>query len=274
MPVLVSPMGNPMLRCETPPMAYSRSMRPTLTPAVRPPVLPRFPLGTPIGGSPIPATTPPSMPPVPNSTTPRIASTPSPSLNDENPSIGGTRLGAQTQSSSRANWCLQEAMVLVEAKKDLDVRQEGGIYIRSFDRWHMIAEACWSRGVHRSKSQCKTKWERLHTLFTRVCDYECKIPYGCNSYWQMDVIEWRTRGLPTEDFPFEVYDKMENLFGGRRNVDVAGLLYDSLDDDTVPMSDGPENVQVEQPSAASEPQTPPPQGAPVPGASSDTTADA
>ncbi|KAI5062790.1 hypothetical protein GOP47_0021337 [Adiantum capillus-veneris] len=61
------------------------------------------------------------MPQVPNSTTPRIVAIPSPSLNDENPSIGGTRLGGHTQSSSRVNWRLQEVMVLVEAEKDLHV---------------------------------------------------------------------------------------------------------------------------------------------------------
>ncbi|MCO5590706.1 hypothetical protein L7F22_044681 [Adiantum nelumboides] len=62
----------------------------------------------------------------------------------------------------------------------------------------------------------------------------------------MDAIEWHTMGLPTEEFPFEVYNQMENLFGDRRNVDVAGLLYDSLNDDTVPLGDGAENVHVEQ----------------------------
>ncbi|MCO5552583.1 hypothetical protein L7F22_006096 [Adiantum nelumboides] len=90
----------------------------------------------------------------------------------------------------------------------------------------------------------------------------------------MDAIERRTRGLPTEDFPFEVYDKMENLFGDRQNVEVAGLLCDLLNDDTIPLGDGAKNVHVEQPSGASEPYTPPPQGASVPRASSNTTADA
>ncbi|MCO5611518.1 hypothetical protein L7F22_065771 [Adiantum nelumboides] len=136
-------------------MAYLRSMRSTLQPVVRPPMLPRFPQGTSIGGSPTLVTTPRTMPQAPNTTTPRVAAicTPS-STNDENASIWGTTfLRAQTQSSSRVNWRLQEVMVLVKAKKDLDVRQEeGGIYIQSRDRWHTIAEACRSRGVHRSKS--------------------------------------------------------------------------------------------------------------------------
>ncbi|MCO5548607.1 hypothetical protein L7F22_002067 [Adiantum nelumboides] len=92
----------------------------------------------------------------------------------------------------------------------------------------------------------------------------------------MDVIERRTRGLPTKEFSFEVYNKMENLFGDRQNVDVAGLLYDLLKDDTVPLGDGVENVHVEQPFGASEPHTPPTPvpGAPIPGATSDTTTDA
>ncbi|MCO5586303.1 hypothetical protein L7F22_040242 [Adiantum nelumboides] len=124
LPISESSMGNPMLRFVETPRAYSWSMRPMLPPAVRPPVLPRFPQDTLVGGSPTSATTPPGMPQAPSSISPTTAAILTPSLTNENPSVGGTTLTAQTQSLLRVNWHLQEVMVLLEAKKDLDVRKK------------------------------------------------------------------------------------------------------------------------------------------------------
>ncbi|MCO5600278.1 hypothetical protein L7F22_054388 [Adiantum nelumboides] len=115
--------------------------------------------------------------------------------------------------------------------------EEGGISVRARDRWLWVMEMCRDCGVCRSKDQCKSKYERVHGLYVRIRDYERRIPSRCNSYWQMDNVERRQKGLPTEEFPMVLYAKMENLFGNKRNVDVSGLLSDSFDNDNHPTGD-------------------------------------
>ncbi|MCO5561803.1 hypothetical protein L7F22_015427 [Adiantum nelumboides] len=130
-----------------------------------------------------PSPTPPPRAPLQHSTPdrPRLASMPI--LTDVSIAREGGSTSSSTQRASRVNGRLSEVIILIESKKAFDVLQEeGGIYVRSRDRWLTIAGACRLRGVHRSKSQWKMKWERMHTLFTRVRDYEKRIPLGQNSY--------------------------------------------------------------------------------------------
>ncbi|MCO5566648.1 hypothetical protein L7F22_020325 [Adiantum nelumboides] len=148
-----------------------------------------------------------------------------------------TNVSADNPSQNkRATWRMQEVFTLLEVKKALEVRlDEGGICIRACDRWQWISENCHTRGVPRTKEQCRSKYERIHSLFTRIRDYERRIPSGCHSYWQMDTMERQQKGLLVEDFSPDLYEKMENLFGDRSNVDVGGLLYDTFDDEVTPL---------------------------------------
>ncbi|MCO5591853.1 hypothetical protein L7F22_045846 [Adiantum nelumboides] len=86
----------------------------------------------------------------------------------------------------------------------------------------------------------------------------------------MDMAERCQRSLPTEDIPYNIYERMESLFGDRRNVDVGGLLFDWLDDDVTPLEEG-SNANMEH--SIGEPQTPPPQSLSTAAASSDTSTD-
>ncbi|MCO5585608.1 hypothetical protein L7F22_039543 [Adiantum nelumboides] len=143
-----------------------------------------------------------------------------------------------SQASARPHWRLSEVFVLCEARKAVDIRQEDGdISLRAHDRWQWVMEKCKTSGIHHSKKQCRSKYERVHRLYVRIRDYERRIPSGCNSYWQMDNAEHCQKGLPTEDFAMVLYEKMESLFGDKRKVDVGFLLNDSFDDDTLPIGE-------------------------------------
>ncbi|KAI5080394.1 hypothetical protein GOP47_0003577 [Adiantum capillus-veneris] len=165
---------------------------------------------------------------------------------DSNTSVEGAPTPSLTQTpqtTTRTNWRLHEIITLVEDKKEVQARQsEGGVYERTRrNRWQMVAETSQARGVMRNKAQCKTKWEKLHSLFDRLNDYERKIPSGWSSYWQMTQTDRCTKGLPVEDFTFKLYNKMQMLFGGDRNADIRGLLVDSMKDDTTPLGDKEDN---------------------------------
>ncbi|MCO5581108.1 hypothetical protein L7F22_034984 [Adiantum nelumboides] len=51
----------------------------------------------------------------------------------------------------------------------------------------------------------------------------------------MDASKRRSKGLPTEDFPQDLYNRMVVLFAGDCVVDVGGLLVDSVD--STPLGD-------------------------------------
>ncbi|MCO5550429.1 hypothetical protein L7F22_003915 [Adiantum nelumboides] len=123
---------------------------------------------------------------------------------------------------SQVNWRLQETLILVEAKKEVELKMlEGGISVCVKDKWHLISDMCKEGGVSRSKSQCKSKWEKIPSTFNRIHDFEQNPPLGSNSYWQMSIAKRHARCLSIANFPMEVYEKMVNLFGGDWNVDLV-----------------------------------------------------
>ncbi|MCO5610880.1 hypothetical protein L7F22_065122 [Adiantum nelumboides] len=76
----------------------------------------------------------------------------------------------------------------------------------------------------------------------------------------MDNAKCRQKGLPMKEFPVILYEKMENLFRDKRNVDVSGLLSDSFDDDNFPTGDEESDTvgasEGVDPLDANDPQTP------------------
>ncbi|MCO5612733.1 hypothetical protein L7F22_067002 [Adiantum nelumboides] len=111
--------------------------------------------------------------------------------------------------NKRATWRMQEVFTLLEVKKALEVCQDEAGYVFI----HVIAGNGYQRTI-------------THVVYL--------VPKNSG------VSLWYEKGLPVEDFSPDLYEKMENLFGDIRNMDVGGLLYDTFDDERTPLDEADE----------------------------------
>jgi hypothetical protein len=95
-------------------------------------------------------------------------------------------------------WTLKETMVLLEAKK----REKGILQgtkrnsVPADEKWRAIAEYCWQNNVHRSKEQCRFKWENIMPDFKKVRDHEDSRGEDHKSYFDMESAERKHLNLP------------------------------------------------------------------------------
>ncbi|GKV44268.1 hypothetical protein SLEP1_g51464 [Rubroshorea leprosula] len=108
----------------------------------------------------------------------------------------------------KANWTLNETMVLIEAKKMDDERRmkrsgEGEGRSKPTElRWKWVEDYCWRKECYRSQNQCNDKWDNLMRDYKKVREYEKGISArgeGKNdgSYWTMEKNERKEKGLPS-----------------------------------------------------------------------------
>ncbi|KAL2930514.1 Trihelix transcription factor ASR3 [Bienertia sinuspersici] len=140
----------------------------------------------------------------------------------------------------KGNWTVEETMILIEAKKKDDERRKlnrskqitvittspsssgSGNSSKPVAelRWKWVEEYCWGKGCFRSQNQCNDKWDNLMRDYKKVRDYQKTLNPNFNnntsqqpttsnikSYWSMDKIERKEKGLPTNMLP-QIYQAL------------------------------------------------------------------
>lgn len=95
-------------------------------------------------------------------------------------------------------WTLKESMVLLEAKKREKEILSGSKRnsVSADEKWRAVAAYCWSRGVQRSKEQCRFKWENTMPDFKKVREYEDEKGDEEKSYFEMESWQRKSNMLP------------------------------------------------------------------------------
>ncbi|KAH7415221.1 hypothetical protein KP509_14G033200 [Ceratopteris richardii] len=137
---------------------------------------------------------------------------------------------------SRCHWSHGEVMALFDAKKAeadrFDVEMPGKKIKYSAERWDEVAAFVKARGCTKQASQCKDKWEKIWPAFRKIFDWEKQIPPGKSSFWTMPGDEREREGFP-RGFDKELYDVMAARFGYIRPIDLASIVVDSSNEETV-----------------------------------------
>ncbi|KNA18465.1 hypothetical protein SOVF_070530 [Spinacia oleracea] len=128
----------------------------------------------------------------------------------------------------KGNWTMEETMILIEAKKKDDERRKLHRSKQSITsistsisssssssskpitelRWKWVEEYCWGKGCFRSQNQCNDKWDNLMRDYKKVRDYQKNLPADhLKSYWNMDKLERKDKGLPTNMLP-QIYQAL------------------------------------------------------------------
>lgn len=109
-------------------------------------------------------------------------------------------------------WTLKETMVLLGAKK----REKGILQgtkrnsVPADEKWRAIAEYCWQNNVHRSKEQCRFKWENIMPDFKKVREHEDSRGEDHKSYFDMESAERKRLNLPP-NLNKELYTLMDEF---------------------------------------------------------------
>ncbi|MCO5586690.1 hypothetical protein L7F22_040632 [Adiantum nelumboides] len=137
---------------------------------------------------------------------------------------------------SRCHWSHGEVMALFDAKKAeadrFDVEMPGKKIKYSSERWDEVAAFVKTRGCTKLASQCKDKWEKIWPAFRKIFDWEKQIPVGKASFWTMLGDEREQEGFP-RGFDKELYDAMAARFGYIKPIDLASIVVDSSNEDSV-----------------------------------------
>ncbi len=109
-------------------------------------------------------------------------------------------------------WTLKESIVLLEAKKREKEILTGSKRnsVSADEKWRAVAEYCWSRGVQRSKEQCRFKWENTMPDFKKVRDYEDDRGDNDKSYFEMESWQRKQLSLPP-NLNRDLYGIMDKL---------------------------------------------------------------
>ncbi|MCO5546959.1 hypothetical protein L7F22_000398 [Adiantum nelumboides] len=133
-------------------------------------------------------------------------------VQDENP-----HLEDRERAYRQGNWVFSEILILLEAK----LREQtiyGGDSKRSCasadDKWKQVADYCRSKGVQRTKEQCRIKWDNMMPDFRKIRDYEEQKEAGAQSYFDMTTWERRSKLLPS-NMDAEVYQKVANILSNK-----------------------------------------------------------
>jgi len=136
----------------------------------------------------------------------------------------------------KGNWTVQETMILIEAKRMDDERRKVSRSSRQQQqqqqqhpqppphqqqqqqqqqplRWKWVEEYCWRRGCQRSQNQCNDKWDNLMRDYKKVREYQRNLNEDRNnnkSYWEMDRVERKEKGLPTNMLP-QIYQALYDV---------------------------------------------------------------
>ncbi|KAJ8647235.1 hypothetical protein MRB53_000258 [Persea americana] len=129
----------------------------------------------------------------------------------------------------KGNWNLDEALVLITAKKLEDERRSCSTSTSkqpcktAEPRWKWVENYCWNHGCYRSQNQCNDKWDNLMRDYKKVRDYESRPcssepnkERGSPSYWDMEKHERKERSLPS-NLLFEVFQALHDVVN-RKNV--------------------------------------------------------
>lgn len=112
-------------------------------------------------------------------------------------------------------WSLNESIVLLDAKKREREILQGSKRnsISADEKWKAVAEFCWSHGVHRSKEQCRFKWENTMPDFKKVRDYEYEKGESDKSYFELENWQRKEKHLPP-NLSRELYNIMDSFHAG------------------------------------------------------------
>ncbi|XP_021765484.1 uncharacterized protein LOC110730010 [Chenopodium quinoa] len=138
----------------------------------------------------------------------------------------------------KGNWTVEETMILIEAKKKDDERRKFSRSKQTLQistptssgstskpvielRWKWVEEYCWGKGCFRSQNQCNDKWDNLMRDYKKVRDYQKNLPEPeteteggsgtlNKSYWSMDKVERKDKGLPTNMLP-QIYQALYDV---------------------------------------------------------------
>lgn len=111
-------------------------------------------------------------------------------------------------------WELEETLVLVEAKSQMDDEEEEDQYAKNnTERWQCVSELCAEDGILRTSAQCMNRWNEIWGDFKSVFEYEQRIPARRRSYFDMNANERAFRKLPLK-FELRLYEAMSNRFDG------------------------------------------------------------
>ncbi|KAH7298379.1 hypothetical protein KP509_25G040300 [Ceratopteris richardii] len=78
------------------------------------------------------------------------------------------------------------------------------------DKWKNVSDYCRSKGVQRTKEQCKVKWDNMMPDYRKVRDYEEQKEASAPSYFEMDVWERRMKLLPS-NMDAEIYYRIASI---------------------------------------------------------------
>ncbi|KAH6559396.1 hypothetical protein KP509_1Z010500 [Ceratopteris richardii] len=78
------------------------------------------------------------------------------------------------------------------------------------DKWKNVSDYCRSKGVQRTKEQCRVKWDNMMPDYRKVRDYEEQKEPNAPSYFEMDVWERRMKLLPS-NMDAEIYLRIASI---------------------------------------------------------------
>ncbi|KAH7307788.1 hypothetical protein KP509_22G077600 [Ceratopteris richardii] len=132
-----------------------------------------------------------------------------PSAHDGNP-----HLDEREKAYRQGNWIFSEILILLEAKLKEHLMHCGDSkrsFVSADEKWKRIAEYCLSKGVQRTKDQCRIKWDNMMPDFRKIREYEDQKEPGAQSYFDMPTWERRSKLLPS-NMDLEVYQRIANIF--------------------------------------------------------------
>ncbi|KAI5069732.1 hypothetical protein GOP47_0016033 [Adiantum capillus-veneris] len=164
----------------------------------------------------------------------------------------------ETAHHRQGNWVYAEILILLEAKAKeygFPCGESKRSRLSADDKWKQVAEYCKSKGVQRTKEQCRVKWDNMMPDYRKVRDYDEQKEASAPSYFQMDVWERRMKLLPS-NMDAEIYHRIASIQsnkptkGGlkreareKRPLDLSNLLTPSQP--TKRLSNGLEGVDFE-----------------------------
>lgn len=114
------------------------------------------------------------------------------------------------------NWTPSEILVLLEAK-----RKEQDIFsgsrrsiLTADDKWKFVSDYCRTKGVQRSKEQCRFKWDNTLPDYRKIREYEEQKESGAQSYFDMESWERKAK-LLASNMDLDIYQRIGSIMSNK-----------------------------------------------------------
>lgn len=102
----------------------------------------------------------------------------------------------EPEIKKRTRWQLHETMVLIAAKRKQDLKLAGrkSDLKTAGEKWQEVEIYCQQNGIERTAQQCRSKWERITAIYSKIKDWEERRSDN-SSFWLMKPDERKAEGF-------------------------------------------------------------------------------